>query len=202
MPYLFYSQGYLFDYKCSDVETQLKGSYKGNTRTNFIYLNSKDSTIIAYDYFFNNAGNSLWIYDFKNNSFLNFDKNKSTSDSKLKIVNVSKIKKYKDEIDIKSVEILVDKGLYKVFTYDNEKKEIPNLYLEIELVDSDFPLQRIRFMDVTLNIHNKIYDALMEKLPSQYFRIKTVKTDYKNGVIMLDDYSNCSKVDTYFNLSK
>lgn len=90
---------------------------------------------------------------------------------------------------------------YIISTYEKIKKKRPNLVLEITLVESDFPLLEIRFMDLTHNIHNKIYDALLKKLPHKNYQIKSVKTNYKNGVIMLDEF-DCSNENTFFDMTK
>ncbi len=59
-------------------------------------------------------------------------------------------------------------------------------------------MPNIRFMDLTPNIHSKIYTALLSKLDSKNYRIVDVITDYRNGVIMHDDFSKCEKVNLKF----
>ncbi|MBM7419340.1 MULTISPECIES: hypothetical protein [Chryseobacterium] len=59
---LYYSQEYHFDYKCYDLETQLKGRYKGNKRTNVIYFNSQNKDFIAYDFSFQGNPQEVFSY--------------------------------------------------------------------------------------------------------------------------------------------
>lgn len=59
-------------------------------------------------------------------------------------------------------------------------------------------MPEIRFMDLTPNIHSKIYNALLLKLDSPNYRIVNVTTDYKNRVIMHDDFSKCEKINLKF----
>lgn len=68
----FYSsQEYYFDYKCYDNETQLKGRYKGNKRTNIIYFNSQNKDFIVYDYSFSQESKrSFFLYDYKNKGLM------------------------------------------------------------------------------------------------------------------------------------
>lgn len=68
-----------------------------------------------------------------------------------------------------------------------------NLELKILVEKSDFPMRRIRFMDLTNNIHDKIYNALLKELDSENYRIDDVITNYENGVIMHDNLSKCGK---------
>ena len=80
------AQTYEFDYKCYNPENQTRGHYKGVKRTNIIYLSSKESDIIAYDYSFSaEPKRSFYFYDFKNNFFSYYTLNNESDLSSLKL---------------------------------------------------------------------------------------------------------------------
>lgn len=194
------AQTYEFDYKCYNPEKQTRGNYKGVKRTNIIYLSSKESDIIAYDYSFSKEPKrSFYFYDFKNNFFSYYTLNNESDLSSLKFVNSDSIRVFDDEKLIERVTVnKISENVFVLKAFPNEKTKRANLELKIVVEKNDFPMRRIRFMDLTLNIHDKIYDALLNELGSKDYRIIDVITDYKNGVIMHDDFSKCEKVNLKF----
>lgn len=193
---LAFSQEYHFDYKCYGIETQLKARYKGNERTNIIYFNSQNKDILAYDYSFSHELTRIvWLYDYVNNYFFSFTINQKSEFSSLNLRNSFPIKIYSDEIKVERVDVEeVSENIWIIKAFPSQKSKKSNLELKVVLKKSDFPMPRIRFMDLSPNIHNKIYDALFLKLNSLNYRIVDVVYDYKNGVIMHEDFSKCEKI--------
>lgn len=197
---IVFSQEYHFDYKCYDNETQLKGAYKGEKRTNIIYFNSEDKDIIAYDYFFSQQSTrSFLLYDYKLNVLFSYSISYDSKFSTLNFIQKIPLKVYPDERKIErlDVEKLKD-NVYLISTFPSEKSKKSNLELKITVEKSDFPMPRIRFMDLTPNIHSKIYNALLSKLDSPKYRLVDAITDNKKGVIMHDDFSKCEKINLKF----
>ncbi len=191
-----FSQEYHFDYKCYNFETQLKGSYKGNKRTNIIYFNSINKDIIGYDYFFSNQPNrSFLLYDFKLSNLYSYSINQESKFSSLKLDQIYPIKIYSDEIIIGRAEATkLSENTFLIKTFKSLKNGKSNLELKILVEKTSYPMPKVKFMDLTPNIHSKVYDALLSKLDSEYYRIVEVTTDYKNDVIMHDDFSKCEKI--------
>jgi len=191
-----FSQEYHFDYKCYDVETHLRGRYKGNTRNNIIYFSSENKDFIAYDYSFSGETERTFLLDdYAKNKLYTYSINQNSNFSSLKLKKVFPIKVYQDEIKIERVEVENNGGnLYTVKTYPKNKSKEANLELKILVEKIGFSAPRIRFMDLTPNIHSKIYNALFSKLDSDNYRIIHAEIDYKNGVIMTNDFSKCEKI--------
>lgn len=187
---------YSFDYKCYDNETQIKGEYKGNKRINIIYFNSKNKDLMAYDYYFSQQPlRSFLLYNFETNNLFSYSINHKSEFSSLNLIHSFPIKIYKDEIKIERVDVEeVSGNIWIIKAFPSQKSKKSKLELKVVLEKSDFPMPRIRFMDLSPNIHNKIYDALLSKLVSTNYQIISVTTDYKNGVIMHDDISKCEKI--------
>ena len=197
---LVFSQEYHFDYKCYDNETQIKGNYKGNKRTNIIYFNSQNKDLIAYDYYFSQQPlRRFLLYNFETNNLFSYSINHKSEFSSLNLINSLPIKIYQDEIKIERVDVKeVSENIWIIKAFPSQKNKRSKLELKVILEKSDFPMPKIKFMDLTTNIHSKIYDALLSKLDSPNYRIVSVTTDYKNGVIMHDDFSKCEKINLKF----
>ncbi|MCU7614050.1 hypothetical protein N0B16_06335 [Chryseobacterium sp. GMJ5] len=195
-----FSQEYHFDYKCYDSETQLEGAYKGNKRTNIIYFNSENKDVMAYDYFFSQQPTrSFWLYDFKTNNFLSYLISHDSKFSSLNFIQKIPIKIYPDEKKIERIDVeKLKENVYLISTYPSEKSKKSNLELKIIIEKSNFSMPRIRFVDLTPNIHSKIYDALLSRLDSPKYRLVDVIIDNKKGVIMHDDLSKCEKINLKF----
>lgn len=191
-----FSQEYHFDYKCYNSETQLKGSYKGNKRTNIIYFNSINKDIIGYDYFFSKQPNrSFLLYDFKLSNLYSYSINQESKFSSLKLDQIYPIKIYSDEIIVRRADATkLSENTFLIKTFKSLKNGKSNLEIKILVEKASYPMPEFVFMDLTPNIHSKVYDALLSKLDSEYYRIVEVTTDYKNGVIMHDDFSKCEKI--------
>ncbi|MCW3169501.1 hypothetical protein OMO38_13310 [Chryseobacterium sp. 09-1422] len=193
------SQEYHFDYKCYENETQLKGSYKGQKRTTLVYFNSQNKSFIAYDYSFSGEiKRRFFLRDNYRGKLSSYSINKKSEFLSLKFLEVSTLNKYRDEIEVENIEvenIIKNVFIIKASTID---KKNSTLELIIKVEKSNFPMPEIRFMDLTDNIHSKIYKALLLHLDSPNYRIVDVVTDYKNGVIMYDDFSNCEKINVKF----
>lgn len=86
--------------------------------------------------------------------------------------------------------------LVKAYSDDFYKKN--NLEIKFELVKSDYPLVQIRFLDLTKNIHDKIYQSLISKLPDENYQLEKVYYDYKNGVVMTDNFHKCENINLTF----
>lgn len=195
-----FSQEYHFDFKCYNNETQIKGSYKGNKRTNIIYFNSQNENSIAYDYYFSQPPRrSFLLYDFVNNVFFSYSINNESKFSSLNFIQEGTIKNYPDERKIERVDVEnFPENTFIIKSFPTKKSKKANLELKIIVEKSGFPMPKIRFMDLTHNIHSKIYDALLLKLDSPNYRIVDVTTNHKNGVIMHNDFSKCEKINLKF----
>lgn len=195
-----FSQEYHFDYKCYDIETQLKGNYRGNKRTNIVYFNSENKDVIAYDYFFSQESKrSFLLYDYNVGILFSYSINQDGKFSSLNLEQKYPIKIYRDEKEIERIEIeSIGQSLWSIKAFPTKKSNKVNLELKILIQKTNFPMPNIRFMDLTPNIHSKIYTALLSKLDSKNYRIVDVITDYRNGVIMHDDFSKCEKVNLKF----
>lgn len=193
---LVFSQEYHFDYRCYNVETKLKGNYKGNKRTNIIYFNSENKDIIAYDYFFSQKPErSFVLSDYNAGNLFSYSINQNSDFSSLNLKQIYPITIYPDEIEIGRVDVeRLSENEFLIKAFKSLKSRKSNLELKILVEKSNYSLPEIRFMDLTPNIHSKIYTALLSKLDSENYRIVDVITDYKNGVIMHDDFSKCEKV--------
>lgn len=127
----FYSsQEYYFDYKCYDNETQLKGRYKGNKRTNIIYFNSQNKDFIAYDYSFSQESKrSFFLYDYKNKGLINsYSINKKSEFSSLKFLQTSQLNINKDEIEMKSIDVeKISENVFIIKTFSSLKENAPIL---------------------------------------------------------------------------
>lgn len=191
-----FSQEYHFDYKCYDLETHIKGNYKGNKRTNIIYFNSQNKDLFAYDYFFSQPPRrSFQLYDYKLRNLISYSISQDSKFSSLNLENIYPVKNYPDEIEIERVDVeKLSENAFLVKSFKSHKSKKPNLELKILVERSAYSMPKIRFMDLTPNIHSKIYSGLLSKLDSENYRIIEVITDYKNGVIMSDDFSKCEKI--------
>lgn len=192
----FFCQTYHFDYKCYDVETQSKGNYKGNKRTNIIYFSSENKNIIAYNYFFSQQPNrSFRIYDYHSNLAFSYSINRDSNFSSLNFNQKSQINKYPDELIIKRIDVQnIGENQFIIKTYSSLKNKRSNLELKVTVMKSDYPMPVIHFLDLSPNIHSKIYDALLANLDSENYRLMEVVSNHKNGVVMLDDFSKCEKI--------
>jgi hypothetical protein len=191
---------YSFDYKCYNLETQLKGNYKGNKRTNIIYFNSQNKDLMAYDYYFSQQPlRSFLLYNYETNNLFSYSINHKSEFLSLNLINSFPIKIYPDEIKIEQVDVEeISENIWIIKAFPSQKRKKPNLELKVVLEKSNFPMPKIRFMDLTPNIHSKIYNALLLKLDSPNYRIVNVTTDYKNSVIMNNDFSRCEKINLKF----
>lgn len=196
---IVFSQEYHFDYKCYDLETQLKGNYKGNKRTNIIYFNSQNKNFIAYDYSFSREPKrSFFLYDYKRKSLSSYSINKKSEFPSLNFLETSQLKINRDELEVASIDVEeINENVFVIKASTPERKSL-TLELKIVVEKSNFPMPEFRFMDLTDNIHSKIYNALLLKLDSSNYRIVDVVTDYRNGVIMHDDLSKCEKINLKF----
>lgn len=191
-----FSQEYHFDYKCYNIETQLKGNYKGDKRTNIVYFNSENKNITAYDYFFSKEPKrSFLLYDYNAGNLFSYSINQNSKFSSLNLEQIYPITIYPDEKEIGRVDVeRLSENEFLIKTFKSLKSRKSNLELKISLEKSSYSLPEIRFMDLTPNIHSKIYTALLSKLDSENYRIVDVVIDYKNGAIMHDDFSKCEKI--------
>ncbi len=196
-PWMLFSQGYSFNYKCIEFETHYIGDHKRSERTNYHYTNTKDSTIQALDYKFNTSRN-LNIYDTKRKIFWKFDREKSIDDKPLSLIKSYKLKE-RDPFIVKlvTVEKITDLS-YEVSVFGKNKIK-PTLDLDIHLSESSFPLQKIQFLDASKEIHSKIYSALIKKLPSLHYQLKSVKS--KSKLSALHSEFTCTEVDVFFDVS-
>lgn len=195
-----FSQEYHFDYKCYDNETQLKGSYKGNKRTNIIYFNSENEDVMAYDYFFSQQPTrSFLLDDYKLNMMFSYSISHDSKFSTLNYIQMFPIKIYPDERKIERVNVeKLEENLFLIRTFSSQNFKKPNLELKVLIEKSEYSMPKIQFMDLTPNIHSKIYEALLSKLDSPKYRIVDVVTNYKNRVIMHNDLSKCEKINLKF----
>jgi len=116
----------------------------------------------------------------------------------LKFLQTSQLEINNDEVEVEDIDVEeVSENVFVIKASTLQKKN-STLELKIVVEKSDFPMPEIRFMDLTPNIHSKIYNALLLKLDSPNYRIINVTTDYKNGVIMNDDLSKCEKINLKF----
>jgi len=161
----FFSQEYHFDYKCYNNEKQLQGIYEGSSRINIIYLNSEKKNHLAYDYFFNlQPYRSFKIYDNDVSMTHSFTINEKSEFSSLHFIASTPIRVYQDERKINRVDVKqVAENIWNLSAFPTKKAKKANLELTIQVEKNSFPLRELRFMDLSPNIHHKIYEALREK---------------------------------------
>ena len=118
------------------------------------------------------------------------------------LISESNFRNFPDEILIKkiSIENLAD-DLFLIKTFQSEKSKNFNLEIKIKLKKSITPLIRIHFMDLTVNIHDLIYNKLLEQLPNKNYQIESIYLDYRNGVIVEEKVSNCKPINLKFDLN-
>lgn len=73
--------------------------------------------------------------------------------------------------------------------------------IKIKLKTSDNSLVRIHFMDLTENIHDLIYDKLLEQLPSKKYQIENIYLDYRNGIVNEIKMNRCEKINLRYSLN-
>ncbi|WP_435524492.1 hypothetical protein [Chryseobacterium indoltheticum] len=139
---LYYSQEYYFDYKCYNVETQIKGRYKGNKRTNIIYFNSGNKDLMAYDYYFSKQPlRSFFLYNYETNNLFSYSINHKSEFSSLNLINSFQIKIYQDEIKIERVDVEeVSENILVIKGFPSQKSKKSKLELKVVLEESDFPI--------------------------------------------------------------
>ena len=93
-----------------------------------------------------------------------------------------------------------NKDQFKIEVFSDEKTKKPNLKIFVSVEKSDFILPKIRFMDVSHSIHDQIYDALLEKLDSNLYKIKAIKYTYKNGLTLEQKLLSCETVELNFSV--
>ena len=99
-----------------------------------------------------------------------------------------------------SIENLAD-DLFLIKTFPSEKSKKFNLEIKIKLKKSIYPLIRMHFMDLTVSIHDLIYNKLLEQLPNKNYQIESIYLDYRNGVIVEEKVSNCKPINLKFDLN-
>lgn len=105
------------------------------------------------------------------------------------------------EFDVKKITVFQEnKDQFKIEVFSDEKTKKPNLKIFVSIEKSDFILPKIRFMDVSQSIHDQIYDALLEKLDSNLYKIKAIKYTYKNGLTLEQKLLSCEPVELNFSV--
>ena len=189
------SQKYNFTTYCSINEVQLKDDLNRQSRKIQVYYNLNNSNYIAYLY----PKQNLILYDFNEQKIKFFDADYLKKHNILKLISESTIRKYRDEIDINKISVDdLGNNTYLVKAYSDDFYKKNNLEIKFELVKSDYPLVQIRFLDLTKNIHDKIYQSLISKLPDENYQLEKVYYDYKNGVVMTDNFHKCENINLTF----
>jgi hypothetical protein len=189
------SQKYNFTTHCSINEVQLKDDLNRQSRKIQVYYNLNNSNYIAYLY----PKQNLILYDFNEQKIKFFDADYLKKHNILKLISESTIRKYRDEIDINKISVDdLGNNTYSVKAYSDDFYKKNNLEIKFELVKSDYPLVQIRFLDLTKNIHDKIYQSLISKLPDENYQLEKVYYDYKNGVVMTDNFHKCENINLTF----
>lgn len=197
--FLYFSQNYYFDNKCEILETKLKGNYRNLPERKILYFfNSKDSTYISYNF----RPNEIHLFDYNTNMLKLLQIRNNSKTIFFDLLREDDFRNFRDEIIIKNV-IVNDLGddlyLIKAFSKENSKK--PNLEIKIKLKTSDNSLVRIHFMDLTENIHDLIYDKLLEQLPSKKYQIENIYLDYRNGIVNEIKMNKCEKINLKYSLN-
>lgn len=194
-----FSQSYHVDTQCEILETQIKGGHQKKTEPRIIsiFYSLKDNSFVAEKY----TQSEIYLYDFEIKAVFGFNAVYYQNKTTLKFINVNYNNIDKDEINIKKITVdnLGDDN-YLIKTYSREKAKKPNLEVKFKLKKSDYPLVKFRFLDMSRTIHDKIYDALLSKLPNPNFQIESVYSDYKKSYIGKHEVSKCQNVDLTFDL--
>ena len=194
-----FSQRYVFDNQCEILEKQIKGIYPNLPPRKILYFyNSNDSNFIAYNF----RPNEIHLYDYKLNSLKNLQIKNDEKKIIFNLISESNFRNFPDEILIKkiSIENLAD-DLFLIKTFPSEKSKKFNLEIKIKLKKSIYPLIRMHFMDLTVSIHDLIYNKLLEQLPNKNYQIESIYLDYRNGVIVEEKVSNCKPINLKFDLN-
>lgn len=189
------AQTYKFDRKCTYDPVRKKDNF-----AEMIWLfNSKSIDFIGRLYSYNGKTNDIFIlHDYERLLKYSFDVNKKGQFSNLRFTYITP--DY-TEFDVKKITVFQEnKEQFKIEVFSDEKAKKPNLKIFITVEKSDFMLPKIRFMDVSQLIHDQIYDALLEKLDSNLFKIKTIKYTYKNGLTLEQKLIFCEPVELNFSV--
>lgn len=189
------AQTYEFDRKCTYEPVRLKNNF-----AEMIWLfNSKSTDFTGRLYSYNGKTNDIFILqDYKNLLKYSFEVNKKGQFSNVRFTNITP--DY-TEFDVKKITVFQEnKDQFKIEVFSDEKTKKPNLKIFVTVEKSDFILPKIRFMDVSQSIHDQIYDALLEKLDSNLYKIKAIKYTYKNGLTLEQKLLSCETVELNFSV--
>ena len=189
------AQTYEFDRKCSYVPVRKKDNF-----AEMIWLfNSKSTDFTGRLYSYNGKTNDIFILqDYKNLLKYSFEVNKKGQFSNVRFTNITP--DY-TEFDVKKITVFQEnKDQFKIEVFSDAKTKKPSLKIFVTVEKSDFILPKIRFMDVSQSIHDQIYDALLEKLDSNLYKIKAIKYTYKNGLTLEQKLLSCETVELNFSV--
>lgn len=193
-----FSQEYQFDYECSyQQKIWKKGTSNVKPNTIKYFLNSKNNEYIIY----NRYKDYFNLYDFKLNKETRYNQvlvdNQILMDKKEEL----DFRNFKEEFIIKKVDVQsIGDNYFLIQTFDKERSRKPNLELKIKLKKSDFSFVKVLFMDLSVNIHEKVYEALLLKLPNANYQIENIEVDYKNGFFSSGEFEKCKKISLKYNL--
>lgn len=189
------AQTYEFDRKCTYEPVRLKNNF-----AEMIWLfNSKSTDFTGRLYSYNGKTNDIFILqDYKNLLKYSFEVNKKGQFSNVRFTNITA--DYA-EFEVNRITVLGEsENKFKIEVFSDAKTKKPSLKIFVTVEKSDFILPRIRLMDVSQLIHDQIYDALLEKLDSNLYKIKTIKYIYKNGLTLEQKLLSCETVELNFSV--
>lgn len=189
------AQTYEFDRKCTYEPVRLKNNF-----AEMIWLfNSKSTDFTGGLYSYNGKTNDIFILqDYKNLLKYSFEVNKKGQFSNVRFTNITA--DYA-EFEVNRITVLGEsENKFKIEVFSDAKTKKPSLKIFVTVEKSDFILPRIRLMDVSQLIHDQIYDALLEKLDSNLYKIKAIKYTYKNGLTLEQKLLSCETVELNFSV--
>lgn len=96
------------------------------------------------------------------------------------------------EFEIKRVSVeKISNNKFLVKSFSNIKTKRSNLEVVFTLKKSPIPMTRVRFLDLSPTIHQKIYDELLVNLDNPNYQWEKAEVDYKNGYKFIYEVSNC-----------
>ncbi len=96
------------------------------------------------------------------------------------------------EFEIKRVSVeKISDNKFLVKSFSNIKTKRSNLEVVFTLKKSPIPMTRVRFLDLSPTIHQKIYDKLLVNLDNPNYQWEKAEVDYRNGYKFIDEVSNC-----------
>lgn len=95
----------------------------------------------------------------------------------------------------------IEENKYSIKTFYKLKTKRSNLEIIFTLKKSDYALVQFHFLDMSIIIHDQIYEALLNELKGNInYQIEKIALDYKNGYKFNFEIKNCENVNWKINI--